>query len=214
MRIKENVIGRKYGLVTVLADAENEKSNNCRRVVGKCHCGTVKTFRLSSLKASKKANCGCYKREKFIERQTKHGNSRKRLYKIWHGMKSRCYNENDIKFEIYGDKGIEVCEVWLNSFEEFEKWSLENGYQDNLTIDRIDNDKNYEPSNCRWANTKTQNGNRKGCWYITINGVTKLAIEWAKENNLSEGAIFGRRRRGWNDIDCVTVPVRGKRQEV
>lgn len=208
MPVKEEVIGNKYGLITVIGDAKREENSNCRRVIGKCDCGTVKTFRLSQLKRSKVANCGCYKRKKFIERKTKHGNSKKRLYKTWHGMKSRCYNENDIKFNIYGGKGIRICDEWLKNFEVFEKWSLENGYQDSLTIDRIDSDGNYEPLNCRWVDIKTQNGNRSRCWKITINGVTKLAIEWAKENGINESTIFSRRRKGWSDIDCVTRPVK------
>lgn len=210
MPAKEEVIGNKYGLISVIADAKREENSNCRRVLGKCDCGTVKTFRLSQLKRSKNANCGCYKREQFIHRQTKHGDAKKRLYKIWHGMRSRCYNENDTKYELYGGKGIKVCDEWINDFKAFEKWSSENGYSENLTIDRIDSNKNYEPSNCRWADIIIQNRNRKNCWYITINGVTKLAIDWAKENRINESTIFSRRRKGWSDIDCVTRPVIGK----
>lgn len=98
----------------------------------------------------------------------KHGKKNTRLYRIWLQMKNRCFNIRTNRYKDYGGRGITVCDEWKNDFTKFYDWSILNGYQENLTIDRIDNDGNYEPSNCRWVTVKIQNRNSRSNHLITF----------------------------------------------
>lgn len=119
-----------------------------------------------------------------------------RLYKIYYHMKSRCYNKNEKNYKQYGGRGITICDEWLNDFTAFYNWSIENGYRNDLSIDRIDNNKGYSPDNCRWANYKIQNRNRRGNKYYTINGKTCCLAEWCEILNLNQWTVRSRLRRG------------------
>ena len=123
---------------------------------------------------------------------------KKRLYSIWHNMKTRCCNPNNYHFKYYGGRGICICDEWKNSFQTFYEWAINNGYSDKLTIDRIDNDGNYEPSNCRWVDMYCQNNHTRKNHYIEYKGITKTASEWAKIYGLSRQLLSMRIRRGWS----------------
>ena len=111
-----------------------------------------------------------------------HGMSKSRLYRIWCGIKKRTSESADERHKKdYFERGIKVCEEWSESFETFQEWALDNGYDDNLTIDRINNDGNYEPGNCRWITLKEQQNNKSTCIYISYGGKTKNIHEWADE---------------------------------
>ena len=132
----------------------------------RCDCGKETVVRTTVLTSGHTKSCGCYAkhlRENGVPHTT-HGNKHSRLYRIWCGMKSRCCNPNVPFYKYYGGKGIAVCEEWQNDFQSFFffffGWSMANGYEDHLTIDRIDNDGNYEPSNCRWVSMAVQNRNK------------------------------------------------------
>lgn len=122
----------------------------------------------------------------------KHNLRYSRLYNIWRHMKQRCYNSNNKKYERYGKRGITVCEEWLNDFKAFYDWSMSNGYKDDLTIDRINNDGNYEPSNCRWVNLKTQANNRSTNILITHDGETHNIKEWSLIMNKPYSTLLNR----------------------
>lgn len=115
-----------------------------------------------------------------------------RLRRIWHGMKLRCYSKNAINFEYYGAKGITICSEWLLDFDNFRRWAIANGYEDTLTIDRIDPSKGYYPENCRWVSMQMQNRNRSNCRYITYDGVTKTVAEWARTIGITERGLTKR----------------------
>jgi hypothetical protein len=112
---------------------------------------------------------------------------------------------------LYGGRGIKVCDEWKNSYENFREWALSNGYADNLTLDRINPNGNYEPSNCRWATAKTQGNNRRSCLYFTIDGVTKSLMELCEEYGAPYELVRGRLRRGWEIAKALTAPKQSNR---
>lgn len=129
--------------------------------------------------------------------RTTHGMSNFRVYRIWCKMKERCNNSNSINYKNYGGKGICLCKEWNESFIAFYNWSIQNGYQDNLSIDRIDSDKNYEPNNCRWASRITQNNNTNRNHLVSYNGETHTISQWCKKLKLPYSTLYGRIRKGW-----------------
>ena len=115
-----------------------------------------------------------------------------RLYRIWTDMKRRCYDEKRSEYKNYGGRGIEICQEWKNSFEAFRNWATENGYTDELTIDRIDVNGNYEPSNCRWATLKEQANNMRTNTMITYKGETKTLAQWAESFGINYHTLVSR----------------------
>ncbi|MDR2536565.1 MAG: hypothetical protein LBD29_11110 [Treponema sp.] len=156
----ENLIGKKYGRWTVMSKAEKGRHIYYECC---CDCGAKKKIRASSLISGRSKSCGCLLKERLSQRPNniKHNKSSTRLYKIWSGMKKRCNQKMADKYKDYASKGIVVCKEWQDSFLAFYDWSINNGYADNLSIDRINPKGNYEPNNCRWASNQTQSENRQ-----------------------------------------------------
>lgn len=142
------------------------------------------------------------------------GISKTRLYIIWSHMKQRCYNEKHNKYQMYGAKGIKVCDEWLNDFMSFRKWALENGYRENLTLDRIDGRKGYEPSNCRWRTYMQQANNMSSNHFLAHNGETHTISEWSRIVGIKRVTIERRiNKYGWSVMEALTVqPKIGKRK--
>ncbi len=185
----QDITGKKYGRLTVIEIYD--KNHGKIKWKCKCDCGAIVIVTGNNLKNGHTQSCGCYKKEKNIEIHTTHGGRRSRLYRIWTGMKTRCYDKNCRCFPNYGGKGIKVCNEWMgeNGFETFRRWALDNGYSDGLSIDRINVEGDYSPDNCRWANTYTQANNTTASRYITINGKTQTVAEWEKETGIKSGTI-------------------------
>ena len=151
-----------------------------------------------------------YWREQMMKANVKHGLYNTKLYHVFIGMKQRCFNQNNPSYPRYGGRGITICEEWLGDkgFNNFYKWSMENGYKEGLSIDRIDNDGNYEPSNCRWADNYTQLNNYSRNKNITFNGETHSLSVWGriKPNGLGYETLRNRLRSGWDVDRAFTEP--------
>lgn len=130
-----------------------------------------------------------------------------RIYRIWCNMKSRCYNGNTSNYKNYGGRGITVCDEWRNDFLSFSEWAMKNGYKDDLSLDRIDNSGNYEPSNCQWATRKQQNSNRRNNRFVTFGGVTKSFCQWADHFGISRSTAICRLQAGMTEKEALTLPV-------
>ena len=142
--------------------------------------------------------------EKISKARFLHGETNSRLYSIWRGIKKRCLLPKAQGYKNYGGRGIEVCEEWKNNYMAFREWALNNGYKNGLTIDRINNNGNYEPSNCRFADYKHQANNRRSNRVLSVNGETKTIQEWADIMGVERSLIANRKKMGWSDYDAVT----------
>ena len=198
-----DLTGRRFGrLVVIGRDDRNSRKTyyNCL-----CDCGNMKSVRSDSLIAGTIRSCGCLKKEQDRENLTAahtHKMSGTRIYQIWQGIKKRCYNPHDVRYERYGRRGIKVCDEWRDNFQSFYDWAMENGYDDSLTIDRIDNDGDYRPENCRWSSSEEQARNRSSNIKITIGNVTKTLVEWCQVFDVDYHVISARySRNGFIGID-------------
>lgn len=165
-----DITGKKFGKLTPIKPIGKNKRNQVIWLC-KCDCGKLYETVASYIVSGNTRSCGCSR--------MKNGEiHNQRLYNIWHGMKNRCYNSSHMAYKNYGGRGITVCEEWNNDFQSFYKWSVENGYSDSLTIDRIDKNGNYEPSNCAWKTMKEQANNTRRNVNIEYNGETHTISEW------------------------------------
>jgi hypothetical protein len=141
-----------------------------------------------------------------VKRNTSHNESKTRLYRTWKGIRGRCNNQNSKDYKHYGGRGIGLCAEW-QEFEAFRDWALSNGYSDDLSIDRIDNDKGYSPDNCRWATQTEQTNNKSNNLHIEYRGETKTLAEWCRCLNLKYNIIHSRLNLGWTFGRAITEPV-------
>lgn len=202
----EDISGQKFGRLTVIRYAGKSQSNQTMWEC-QCECGNTITAQAQNLKNGHTKSCGCYNIELTSKRNRTHGETRTRLYNIWHDMCYRCYGEKHHSYYLYGAKGITVCDEWKNSFEKFRDWALQNGYADNLSIDRIDSTGNYEPSNCRWATDLVQANNTNRNRYFTIDGITDTLANWCRKYNMPYATVSSRIRGEWDIVDALTLPI-------
>ena len=137
----------------------------------------------------------------------KDGRTDTRLYRIYRNMLTRCYNSKSMYFNRYGGRGITVCEEWRNDFKSFYEWSMSHGYDDTLTIDRIDNNKGYSPDNCRWITHGEQSANRCNNHIVILNGESRTLSEWCGIYDINYKTVRDRLRRGWSYEKALTAPV-------
>ena len=206
------MIGKKFGRWTVIELFGKNGKASTLAYKCKCTCGNEKVVNGAKLRTGESRSCGCLK----AETQTAHGDSAKgkRLYHIWENMKQRCTNPSNSNYSRYGGRGISICKEWLNSYVAFKEWALQNGYSDTLTLDRINNNGNYCPENCRWATKAMQDQNKRQSVMIDVGGVKKCATEWAREFGIRPGTVLSRIHYGWS-TDKLFSPVqhRGRKND-
>ena len=207
----EDLTGKKFGKLIVL-EFSYEKFFNCGTKhnywLCKCECGNKKIISANNLKNNHTQSCGCLPKEKAKNNFTTHNLSNTLLYRKYSGIKRRCYNKNEKSYNNYGGRGIIMCDEWKNDFKAFYDWSMMHGYADNLTIDRIDVNGNYEPNNCRWITNKEQQNNKRNNHYITYNNETHTITEWAKKLNISVKALSWRvNNKKWSLEKAMTYNI-------
>lgn len=181
---KKEYIGQRYGRLVVLEELKTTRKNgvNTRWFKCKCDCGNIVNVRQSNL-VTETRSCGCYKRDSARERQTIHGMNGTRVWNIYYQMKQRCYNTNHTEYHNYGGRGITICDEWLDENDgakRFFEWASANGYKDNLTIDRVDNNRGYSPDNCRWVTRYEQSRNRRTNVIVEYKGQQMILKDFSK----------------------------------
>lgn len=195
---RRDLTNNEYGYLKVLSFAGVSERGHARWLCECKACGGKKEVEGRHLVDGSCKSCGC------MQKYYGHHMTETRLYAIWCTMKARCNRPSSQKYESYGGRGIKVCEEWLD-FVNFSDWAMKNGYSEGLSIDRIDNDGNYEPSNCRWVSLKAQaNNTRRNC-RIMFNGETHTLKEWSEITGISYSALLHRRSRGWTIERMLTT---------
>jgi len=185
----DKYIGQKFGRLNVISFSHFK--NKHLYYVCKCDCGTDIILLLSNVIKGNTKSCGCLKREINIKKNTTHGLSKTKLYKSWKDIVKRCENEKCKSYENYGGRGILICDEWRNNYATFHEYisKLENFGMSDYTLDRINNNGNYEPGNVRWATKIEQNSNTRNNRYIEINGITKTLSQWCRDIGISNKNI-------------------------
>ena len=192
-------IGKKQGSIIVLSHFKKGKYNtNYFRC--QCDCGRISEIATSHFFNDNQTTCGRFHK--------KYENSKigEKLYNTWNRMIHRCYDPKNHKYYRYGARGNSVCDEWKNDYDTFYKWAMNNGYKEGLSIHRINNDANYEPSNCRWATRKQQQRNMSLNRIIEYKGENKCLSEWCEELNLYYPTIIGRLHKGWSEEKALSTP--------
>lgn len=197
--------GKKFGRLLVVSETGERKG---RRIVYKCKCdcGNYVHVTSASLVNCHTRSCGCLMRETSKSNLTTHGKSKDRLYSVWIGVKARCYNKNHHSYKNYGARGVVMCEEWRDNYDAFRVWAEANGYNSqaergDCTLDRIDNDGNYDPSNCRWVNMQEQMNNTRKNVKIELFGEKYTISEASRAFGIKYGNLQSKKYDGWSDKD-------------
>lgn len=207
----KDLTGQKFGRLTVIKRAGTSKSG---KVLWLCECSCEEhnhiTTTTSNLVTGTTKSCGCFAREsasKVGKANTTHGDTDSRLYRIFRGMKDRCYNPKNKDYAWYGGKGIKICEEWEDNYIAFKNWAINNGYKEILTIERKDFDKDYCPENCEWITMEQQQRNKSSNRLITYNGETMILVEWAEKFNIPYKVLCARiNDRGYSFEEAINMP--------
>ena len=186
-----DISGEKFGRLTAIKPCGKNKWKNIMWLC-KCDCGKEHMATEGKLKQGKVRSCGCLAKEMHIKQLETHGlttGGKPRTFIIWNGMKARCLNPKNDSYKSYGARGIKICDEWMK-FENFHNWAIANGYNDNLSLDRIDNDDDYKPSNCQWVTPSENYKKQRKARYITIDGVTLNVSDWCKYLKVSRYTAY------------------------
>ena len=210
---EQEMIGQRFGRLIVIKKSENKSKDRRLLWTCKCECGTIRDFSGKLLRLGKTKSCGCLAKEICCHNSKKHGECQTRLYRVWASVKRRCDNPKTNSFSNYGGRGIKVCDEWLNNFTNFRDWAIKNGYNKDAkygqcTLDRINPNGDYEPSNCRWINFKEQCRNKRNNRKLEYNGKLYCCSELAEMANLRNDTFFVRLKYGWDINKIMTTPVK------
>lgn len=197
----DDYIGKKYNLLKLIRFSH--KNNGKKYFECKCDCGNVAVKRLDHLIRNESKSCGC-----IVGKQGKHLKTNTRLYETYCGMKKRCYNKNNKSYKHYGARGIKVCDEWLENFPNFYDWAYQNGYNDTLTIDRIDVNKDYKPNNCKWSTRQEQSYNKTTTHYFEYKNEKKSVAEWSEITGIKYTTLLYRIKHNWDKDKVIEERVR------
>ena len=201
-----DISGHKFGRLTAIRDIGKAPNNRGRFWLCGCDCGNANEVPAGWLRSGNTISCGCAQREaaaKSCVKRSTHGLHNHRISTIHKGMHDRCVNPNNISYPYYGARGIYVCADWFN-LAVFAEWAFANGYSDDLTIDRIDNEGIYEPSNCQWSTYQEQARNRSNSTEVSMDGNTRTVAEWAEVSGIGSTTILYRLKAGWDVRTALT----------
>lgn len=192
--MNKDIKSQKFNRLTVIEYVGLDK-NFKRLWKCKCDCGREIVVDTSSLTTGNTKSCGCYKNEMIKTLNLKHGKSHIKLYYVWQEMKKRCLNPKSKSYKNYGKRGITVCNEWADNFETFAKWAIRNGYKEGLSIDRVNNNGNYEPNNCRWVTSKIQTRNTRRNRYIILKNEKILITDACNIIHKPISTVYSRAKR-------------------
>lgn len=207
---EKDITGKRFGKLIALKKDVSYKKGNQKRCywIFKCDCGKEKSICKYSVVSGKTKSCGCEQKERASTASKKHGLCKDRLYQCWLDMKHRCYLKSVKGYKNYGGRGIKVCNEWLdkeNGSTNFINWALDNGYKDNLTIDRIDVNGNYCPENCRWITKYEQCFNKRTNKFIEINGKKETIGKLCEKFGISRKTYYNHKKLGLSDKDAISL---------
>ena len=200
----KNLIGKKFNKLTVLKLGDKEKNGHIH-LICKCDCGEIKSIRKTKVINGETKSCGCYQGWN-LKKYTKHGYAKHPLYTVYKNMMSRCYDPKNDNYKNYGARGIQVCEEWRNNIDSFFNWAETNGYEKNLTIDRINNSKGYYPENCKWSTPREQANNRRTNHYETYKNEKHTIAEWSRILDIDPDLLYSRLSKGWSFERAIKTP--------
>ena len=209
-----DLTNRKFGRWIVLGlDTEKNSSRKYWKCI--CECGCERSVYHASLISGSSISCGCYQKDVMKNKLTTHNLTGSRLMNIFYNIKTRCCNVKDKRYKDYGGRGIKICKEWENNFLNFYMWAINNGYNDNLTIDRIDNNGDYSPKNCRWVSFEEQSNNRRNSIFIIVNNISKTLKQWTNLMSWNYNKYYARYMRkkivfNKDDINQILNKLKGE----
>lgn len=210
------MIGKRFGKLVVVSEGTKRKGDRQSRWICQCDCGnTTHPINGYDLRNGHTQSCGCLHKETMSKNKTTHGKSKTKAYNIHQGIKARCFNPKERFYGSYGGRGITVCDEWKDDFQAFYDYvsKLPHFDEEGYSLDRMNNNGNYEPGNVRWATSSEQGNNKRNCHKIEFNGKTHSITEWSKQTGIKRETIYYRLKHGWTNEKILTTKVKGRKNE-
>lgn len=194
-------------LIMIKEDVKRDE-HGCKFNRYKCKCGNTAILRAILVRSGTTKSCGCLSRETASKNNSTHRLRDTRLYSIWSSIKTRCFNKKASRYKDWGGRGILMCEEWKNDFKKFYDWAMSNGYSNRLVIDRENNDKNYEPNNCKWVTYRENNFNKRTTVMVNVDGEKISLAKICEKHNKNYKLVSGRIHKGWSLEKALFTPAK------